>query len=237
MLLNNYRDRCGLLVDWMYRSVSPGASVLDIGANDGMLCRAEVARIAGRFALLAGVDPDVERLEQNSLLDTRFTGTIEQAQIPENSFEVAYAIYVLEHIERPVEFLRAVHRVLRPGGSFFFITPNGYQYFVWAARLLSMFGLQERVLRWVQPSDLVDQYHYHAYYRMNTERKIRRIARQVGFQQMEFLYCEKLDEFASYFPRFLKFFPALWEKAVYLLGREWLLGNLIGRLSKPKSKP
>jgi len=54
---------------------------------------------------------------------------LEEADIPENEFDCLYAIYVFEHVQNEHAFLKAAARVLKPGGSLFFITPNGYQIF------------------------------------------------------------------------------------------------------------
>ena len=45
--------------------------------------------------------------------------------LPDNSFNCVVAVEVLEHVEEDFKFVKEVHRVLKPGGSFIMTTPNG----------------------------------------------------------------------------------------------------------------
>jgi SAM-dependent methyltransferase len=47
------------------------------------------------------------------------------SKLEDQSFDCVVAVEVLEHVERDRDFLRHVHRVLRPGGMFLMTTPNG----------------------------------------------------------------------------------------------------------------
>ena len=231
MYLNNYKNRHELLIDWIIESTPNGASILDIGANDGSFCP-EVQRIAAHAGVYAGVDPDVEKLARHPFLQQRFPATLEAADIPPNSFDCVFAIYVLEHVANDEGFMQAVARVLKPGGSFYFITPNGDHYFAAIAGTLARIGMQERVLRLIRPSELVGKYHYPALYRLNTAAKLRRMGATMGLSVAEFRYSERFDEFACYFPGPTKAFPWLWEKMIQASGNERLLGNLMGRITK-----
>lgn len=229
MHLNNYENRHDLLIDWILEEMPAGSSFLDIGANDGTFCP-EVRRIAEHAGSFEGVDPDVTKLERHPLLDKRYPAMLEDADIPAASVDCAYAIYVFEHVEHAERFLEAAGRIIKPGGSLFFITPNSYHYFARIAGLFATLGIQGAVLRMIRPSQLVDRYHYPALYRLNHPKKLTRMAARYGFDECEYRFSERLDEFACYFPGPLKALPAAWQRMVERSGREHLLGNLMGRM-------
>ena len=231
MHLNNYHNRHDLLIDWLLASIPTGCSILDVGANDSSFCP-EVERIAAHAGVFAGVDPDIEKLSRHPFLHQRFPTTLEESEVAAASFDCVYAIYVLEHVEHDRIFLKNVSRILKPGGSFFFITPNGSHYFAAIAGTLAKLNLQEQVLRIIRPKELIGRYHYPALYRLNHAQKLQKLGEEFGFSNAEFRYSEKFSEFACYFPGPSKVFPWLWEKMIEMTGREQLLGNLMGRLIK-----
>jgi 2-polyprenyl-3-methyl-5-hydroxy-6-metoxy-1,4-benzoquinol methylase len=51
-------------------------------------------------------------------------GKLDPSWYEESSFDVVTSIEVLEHINNPVEEIRNISRILRPGGLFYFTTPN-----------------------------------------------------------------------------------------------------------------
>jgi SAM-dependent methyltransferase len=100
--------------------------VLDVGCATGAL----LAMLRNRGWNCTGVEisPSAayargERgLEVSSL-------PLEENKYPENSFEVVLASHLIEHLNRPADFIREVYRVLAGGGRLFITTPNiaGFQ--------------------------------------------------------------------------------------------------------------
>ena len=232
--LNNYESRNNLLIDWICESSLQGGSALDVGANDGSFCP-EVLRIAQRCSTLSGVDPDTVKLQRNPFVQMRYCSTLEDAEIPAGSFDLLYSFYVFEHVSDPERFLSAASRLLKPGGSFFFITPNGHHYFALLSALFAKLNFQERMLGALRPSELVESYHYPAVYKLNCPRDIERVGRKFGFDRFEYRYSERLDEISCYFPGITKAFPRLWEAAASIVQLDGMLLNLMGRMTKRPS--
>lgn len=235
MQLNNYPSRHDLFVNWIIESTPPGCSILDVGASDGTFCP-EVKRIAHHAARLAGVDPDTGKLSRNPIISERYFAALEDAQIPANSFDALYCFFVLEHVADEERFLAAASRVLKPGGSLFFITPNGRHYFSFIAYWLERLGLQKRTLGLLTGGAGI-QWHYPALYRMNCPEDIERVGSKYGFDRFEYHYCERLDEVTDYFPGPTKVLPWLWEQLAKVTGKEKLLVTLFGRMVKQTHPP
>jgi SAM-dependent methyltransferase len=230
MRLNNYESRNDLFIDWILEATSKSSSVLDVGANDGTFCP-EVSRIAAHVGQLAGVDPDREKLALNPLLSERYYSTLEDADIAPNSFDVLYSFFVFEHVVDEKRFLKSAARVLKPGGSFFFITPNGHHYFSILASAFAKLRIQRQMLGIVRSRELIDSYHYPALYKINRPRDIERVAGEFGFGRFEYRYCELLQELTTYFPGYTKCLPWIWERFVEATNQENLLVNLMGRMT------
>jgi SAM-dependent methyltransferase len=231
--LNNYASRNDLLIDWILESTTEKCSALDVGANDGSFCP-EVIRISQRVKHLSGVDPDVEKLQRNPLLSQRYPSTLEDAEISPESFDLLYSFYVFEHVDDEERFISAASRVLKPGGSLFFITPNGSHYFAFLSSLFARLKVQRSVLGLLRPAELVDAYHYPAVYKLNCPKDIEKVGRKYGFDRFEYRYCECFDDVSCYFPGVTKVFPKLWETTAKISGWESMLVNFMGRMIKSK---
>jgi SAM-dependent methyltransferase len=103
----------------------PGARVLEIGAAQGMTVLA--LKQAGYDA--RGIEPWRPAVETSREL-ARETGMPidvvegmgENLPFGEEEFDFVLAVSVMEHVRDPLAVFREVHRVLRPGGGFFFHT-------------------------------------------------------------------------------------------------------------------
>jgi SAM-dependent methyltransferase len=106
------------------RGLPADATVLDVGCGDGF--HLDLLRRHGPPGWrLLGVDTDERAVTAARArgLDVRRT-TIEDADIPEGSVDLVLCIQTVEHVADPVALLRAIRRVLRPGGRVYLITDN-----------------------------------------------------------------------------------------------------------------
>lgn len=111
--------------------VTPTDVVLDLGAGAGEL---NSYQLRGRVRCLVGVDVD-PRVGTNPLLDAGVRADIGLLPFRDDSFDVVFSIYVLEHVEHPTELVSQIARVLRPGGICVMLTPNVFHYVTVLARL------------------------------------------------------------------------------------------------------
>ena len=108
---------------------------------------------------------------------TVINATLQQAQFPDNQLDVVSMFDVLEHLPTPVEYLKEVYRILRPGGVLVIETPNIGGFF---ARYL-----------YKEDSDLIKP---RAHICLYTRQSARRLCSYVPFSEVRiqtFPYCRR----------------------------------------------
>lgn len=97
-------------------------SLLDVGCSSGSLLL--IAREMG-FTDIKGVEPAEKAAETAKKLGFNiFTGFLDQAAYPDNSFDIVTLFEVIEHLEEAQSIAREIHRILKPGGLWVFTTAN-----------------------------------------------------------------------------------------------------------------
>jgi ubiquinone/menaquinone biosynthesis C-methylase UbiE len=129
--------------------------------------------------MLAGIDLDWEGLRANPFVSARILGTLERLPFRAESFDVATANMVVEHLGSPAAMLEEVNRVLRPGGLFILHTPNRNAVMIRVAAAMpqSMKNFLARLLEGRREEDV-----FPAFYRMNTLAAISQMAAASGFR-------------------------------------------------------
>ena len=209
---------------WVAEAIPPGASVVNVGG--GCNASGQFPAVRRRASHLVAVDPSA-RVLGNSDADERYQLTLEDfaADRPER-FDVAFAVFVMEHVADPGAFTRAAARILKPGGAFMGITLNKWHYFGLATWASSRLGLNEWLLRRVRDPERVAEYHFRTEYRINTIRSTSRYFARAGFSSVEFRMWDLPRMYEPYLPTRLGGFAAAWNSAAYKLGRPNLMGHL-----------
>jgi SAM-dependent methyltransferase len=125
------RDPVAAFAHRLEAVLRPNDVVLDLGAGAGEL---NAYAIKGHVRRIVGVDVD-PRVEGNPLLDHGLQGDICALPFREASCDVAFSIYVLEHVDRPAALAAELFRVMRPGGLCLALSPNVFHYVTLASRL------------------------------------------------------------------------------------------------------
>lgn len=174
------------------RRVNNGAPVraLDVGCGRGIgrqLVYTEA--IGAHIDEFWGVEPDTSVQPRPGLFDHFQHATLEDADLPDNYFDIVYSFMVMEHVADPLSFWRAASQCLKPGGVHIFMTPNAQHYFTMTARLLHKLRLDEFILRMIT-SGRQEEYHYPVQYKCNSRGAIRRCAAATGFDPPSFVFLE-----------------------------------------------
>src|SRR5687767_15027822 len=120
--------------DWVASELPVSGRMLNLGCGDN----SEFAEFRSKEREVWGSDLVTHPQLTNSgwFRPTRSGGTLPFA---DGSFDVVVCTWVLEHVARPIRFLREVERVLRPGGSFIAHTINSRHYVTWIRRAFDLF--------------------------------------------------------------------------------------------------
>jgi len=254
-LLGASEDQYDVLARWVAEVACTTDSLLDIGSGDGddeyfSLIRPRV----GRFV---GVDPDPGGSAHTGLDDwhemdletfaARFVAdATDRAPAPANTepappapagdsdqFDLALAVYVLEHVTDPAAFFAAARACLRPGGSLFVITPNLWHYFGLLAKGAMALGIADRLLARLRTAHPGHEHtaHFSVEYRANSLRALKRFGSEAGFSALEIRHLENSAVFEAYFPGRTVAFPRWYSRSVHRLGRPQLFGTLICRFT------
>ncbi len=158
---------------------------LDIGCGHQLLqawMNAEPLAGRDRSCWIVGLDVDRRALARNADVSARVAGDSQRLPIRSGTLDLVTANMVIEHVAEPAALFGEVHRVLRPGGSFLFHTPNALGYTTLLTHLIppawrpAMAGrLQGRKEEDVYPT----------FYRANTTDALSEIAAAQGFRRAD----------------------------------------------------
>ena len=226
-----------LLIKESLKYTSP-VRMLDIGCGNGISANqatsAKLLRaLRAHVDELWGIEPDETIQPEHGIFTKLQHATLENADLPENYFELAHSFMVIEHVAEPKAFLAALFRVLKPGGSIIFMTPNAKHLVVQLAKLLHHCHMDEWVLRLVRGQQGVDSYHYPVQYKLNSTRRIDKLALEVGFEKPQYVFTEGLGA-PAYFPGPLRPIHWLLRAKRTLWKNPEVLIELTCRMTKPK---
>ena len=176
---------------FLERALVPRAHVLDAGC--GRRTRLDTRR--NRIAELVGMDLDAAAGAENSTLDRFVVGDL-CASLPFGSgyFDVVYANFVVEHLDRPEEAFREWRRVLRPDGVLILLTTNRANPLVATARLAPR---TVRVAIKRAGAGVVERDVMPIRYRANTPWRLKALLSDAGFAPVEVMCVATLHLYAE----------------------------------------
>ncbi|TDO49412.1 methyltransferase family protein [Kribbella sp. VKM Ac-2527] len=107
---------------YLLTHLRPGMSLLDIGAGPGTITADLAALIEpGRTTALEATADAIAITratiaERKSMNVDFVVGDVHRLDLPDNSYDVVHAHQVLQHVADPVQALREMRRVCKPGG-------------------------------------------------------------------------------------------------------------------------
>jgi ubiquinone/menaquinone biosynthesis C-methylase UbiE len=96
--------------------------LLDVGCGSGYFLG--IMRDAGWDVLGLDNDPEAAKAARELYGVPVIVGTLQEAQLPAQSFDALTLRHVIEHVSDPIGLLTECARVLKPGGKVTIVTPN-----------------------------------------------------------------------------------------------------------------
>lgn len=155
--------------------IPAGATILEIGAGPSNATSRHLATLG----VLHGVDVDAEVLRNDALAHA---STFDGTRLPgaDQAFDACVSNWVVEHLPDPAAHLAEVMRVLKPGGVYAFRTSNCWHYVGGFARITPHW-VHVRLANPLRNLPAGAHEPYPTQYRMNSRRRVRKLAAQAGF--------------------------------------------------------
>lgn len=192
------------------RLVVDGADWVDIGCGRDIFPQnpALARELAAKCGRLLGIDPD-PNVRDNPFIKEAHEGPVETAG-DKGRFDVVTLRMVAEHIEHPVESLRSIAAMTKPGGHVVVFTPSKWSPVPIVTRL-TPFSLHHPVKRWLWGTETRDT--FPVQYKMNTRGRLRKLFSDAGFREVFFARLADCRLFA-HFPVLNKVELGLWRLCV-----------------------
>ena len=176
------------------RIVTHETDWLDVGGGKSVFPHNQelAGELASRCRSLAAVDPS-ENVRSNPFAQKVVQSTLEEYR-ESNVCTLATLRMVVEHVSRPVEFVTALARVVRPGGLVVLLTVDRWSPVTVVSNAVPFrFHHSIKNLFWGgEESDT-----FPAYYRMNTRESLRAVFEGNGFREAWFTKLDDLSVFGE----------------------------------------
>jgi ubiquinone/menaquinone biosynthesis C-methylase UbiE len=132
----------GIVNDFTLRAGNPaGKKILDVGFGNGAI----VAAFARAGATVSGIEVNEQLYKIGVELAKEYGDRVslklydgEHFPYDDTTFDFVYSTSVIEHVTYPVQVMREIYRVLKPGGRLYIAFPNS---FVWKETHTGLYGL------------------------------------------------------------------------------------------------
>jgi SAM-dependent methyltransferase len=175
--------------------------ILEIGAGPANLTTQFLSHIGAVTAL--DVSPEV--LSNPDVREAHLYDGITMPY-PDEVFEMCVSNYVLEHVADPLSHFREAFRILKPGGTYCFRTPNLWHYVTAGSRLLPH-SAHLRIANKLRGLSEGAHAPWPTVYRANTRRRLQTLAKKTGWLVDELRMIEAEPSYGATHP--LLFYPMM----------------------------
>ncbi len=157
--------------DFLLSHLSSEYSILEIGAGSGRGDQQNF-RLKGTVKRYVGVDLD-PRVQNHPDLDEAHVTDGKSLPFNDSTFDVVFHTMVAEHVEHPEIFMSECKRVLKPGGTILFQTPNRFYYPMIVAAITPHWFHEYYIRKFASGRSSKDV--FPTFYRLNTKSTITKL--------------------------------------------------------------
>jgi SAM-dependent methyltransferase len=185
------------------RRFQPKPALLDIGCGRGFDgepgLQQSLAEAAGRYV---AIEPDAS-IRLSECFTEVHRCALEEAPLAAASIDLAFAVFVVEHLRTPQSFFDKLIEILVPGGVFWGFTVDLRHAFALLSLAADRLGVKDWCLKNVGSAEVLrGPGHYRAFYRANTPNAIRRCASR--FRCVRLMNLHQEGQFDAYLPRWAR---------------------------------
>lgn len=217
--------------DILNENCKPDCVWLDLGCGHHLLppWRYEQEKLlVNKPRLFIGLDYDYHSLTRHKTLKNKIRGDVSYLPFASNTFNIVTSNMVFEHLEKPSNQLKEIYRILKPGGKLIFHTPNVLSYGTIIARITPE-KIKRKIIYFLDERD--DDDIFRTFYRINSTKKIRKIAKQAGLQIKKIKMICSSALFTNIPP--VVFFELFLIRFLMTKRMKWARANIIAILEKP----
>jgi SAM-dependent methyltransferase len=187
---------------------------------------AQQREVVSRAKLFVGIDVD-PAVKENPLASP-VAAVGERLPFRNDSLEVITANMVFEHLEKPLDVLADIRRVLVPGGKLIIHTPNFLYPYIFVASLVPD-SIKRRLIWLLERREEKDV--FKTFYQANTTVRIRELANTAGFDLQDVTVGPSVGQFGLFVP--IGLLELLWLKILSLNFFRGYNATIIAILVKP----
>lgn len=153
--------------------------ILDAGCGDNGM----ISEFKSLPKSIIGIDINENLLSKNNIVNKKIISSLEHIPLESNSIDIVISEFVLEHLQNPILAFKEIFRVLKPKGTFIFITPNVINPVMTLSNILpyEWHKLLRKILLKKQEEP------HPTYYKANTYRKLIKLCKNSGFNEFQIL--------------------------------------------------
>lgn len=163
--------------------------VLDLGAGE----KGMISLFKDRKLKIIGFDISAQQLKKNRNLTYRVCGDAQQLPFKDECVHIIISQWLVEHLPNPKCFYKESRRILKKSGFLIAVTNSLFCPLMLFNAVMPEF-IRDRIKKKALPKEIKEDT-FPTYYRANTRLRIKKIAKEVGFETATIKFASDLSFF------------------------------------------